>query len=348
MGVKYVDDFDFSKGFGFTGSSVGRHDPRSHPDTGDAYGDRKALDKGEPSATNMRKGGHVKKAAGGSMGSVGDTVSKRGMMPDERQNYDVLRAKRWPAEPDKGLPGGRLDRGEARTEATNPVGRLTDDTTDSPAQGSSPYRKGGHVRKADGGAVNLEGTHVDDGERRGGAIKMAQGGRAKRYADGGGADAPVYPPEQLPGAPTVKPKAQVVPAQSRESAAYQQGLLHGARLGAKMATQHVLGSAAKAQQSRMAPGAPAAPAAPPMAPPMPAGPPAGAAPPMARGGHITASQRHALPRGDFALSGERYPIDTPGRARSALSRASANASSAQQKTIKAAVHRKYPKIGQEK
>jgi hypothetical protein len=61
-----------------------------------------------------------------------------------------------------------------------------------------------------------------------------------------------------------------------------------------------------------------------------------------RGGHITAAQRHALPASDFALSGEHYPIDTEGRARSALSRASANASPAEQATIRRKVQAKYP------
>ena len=71
-------------------------------------------------------------------------------------------------------------------------------------------------------------------------------------------------------------------------------------------------------------------------------------------GHITAAGRKALPKSDFALPGKgegqsgkgagSYPIDTPGRARSALSRASANASPAEQATIKRKVHEKYPGI----
>lgn len=58
----------------------------------------------------------------------------------------------------------------------------------------------------------------------------------------------------------------------------------------------------------------------------------------------------AIPKGDFALPGggpggaDAYPIDTPGRARDALARAAANATPAQQATIKAAVKRKYPSI----
>ncbi len=73
-----------------------------------------------------------------------------------------------------------------------------------------------------------------------------------------------------------------------------------------------------------------------------------------RGGHIGAAARRALPSSDFALPGKgegpqgkgsgAYPIDTEGRARSALSRASANASSAEQATIRAKVRAKYPDI----
>ena len=69
---------------------------------------------------------------------------------------------------------------------------------------------------------------------------------------------------------------------------------------------------------------------------------------------ITARQRQKLPSADFALPGKgtgkggkgpgSYPIDTKGRARSALSRASANASPAEQATIKRKVQAKYPGI----
>lgn len=66
------------------------------------------------------------------------------------------------------------------------------------------------------------------------------------------------------------------------------------------------------------------------------------------------AQREKLPSKDFALPGRgtgkggkgpgSYPIDTKGRARSALSRAAANASPAEQATIKRKVEAKYPSI----
>ena len=57
-----------------------------------------------------------------------------------------------------------------------------------------------------------------------------------------------------------------------------------------------------------------------------------------------------IAKGDFALPGagpggkDAYPIDTPGRARSALGRAAANATPAQQATVKRKVKAKYPSI----
>ena len=72
---------------------------------------------------------------------------------------------------------------------------------------------------------------------------------------------------------------------------------------------------------------------------------------------ITAAGRRALPSSDFALPGKgsgasgkgpgSYPVDTPGRARAALSRGAANASPAELATIRRKVHAKYPGIGQD-
>jgi hypothetical protein len=65
-------------------------------------------------------------------------------------------------------------------------------------------------------------------------------------------------------------------------------------------------------------------------------------------------QREKLPSKDFALPGKgtgkggkgpgSYPIDSPGRARSALSRGAANASPGQQAEIKRKVSEKFPSI----
>lgn len=68
-------------------------------------------------------------------------------------------------------------------------------------------------------------------------------------------------------------------------------------------------------------------------------------PNYARGGRLTAAQRHALPSGDFALPGGRYPINNPSHARNALSRVSGNGTPEEKAKVRAAVHRKYPGIG---
>ena len=70
---------------------------------------------------------------------------------------------------------------------------------------------------------------------------------------------------------------------------------------------------------------------------------------------ITTAQRKKLPSSDFALPGKgtgkggkgpgSYPIDTPGRARNALSRVSQFGSSSEKAQVRAKVRAKYPSIG---
>jgi hypothetical protein len=80
----------------------------------------------------------------------------------------------------------------------------------------------------------------------------------------------------------------------------------------------------------------------------PAASPRTGVPAMKEGGHLTAKQRHALPAGDFALPGERYPIEDKAHARNALARVSQNGSSAEKDEVRSKVHRKYPEIGKRK
>lgn len=80
--------------------------------------------------------------------------------------------------------------------------------------------------------------------------------------------------------------------------------------------------------------------------PMPAPAPQGV-PAMARGGSLTAAQRHHLPKSDFALPGERYPINDPNHARNALARVSQHGTPSEKARVRAAVHRKYPSIGKD-
>lgn len=59
---------------------------------------------------------------------------------------------------------------------------------------------------------------------------------------------------------------------------------------------------------------------------------------------LTADDRKKLPDSAFALPGRRYPIHNAAHARDALARASANATPAEQATIRAKVKAKYPSI----
>lgn len=71
---------------------------------------------------------------------------------------------------------------------------------------------------------------------------------------------------------------------------------------------------------------------------------------------LTARARQSLPRKDFALPGKgegpkgagsgSYPIPDKPHARSALQRVSQHGSSAEKKTVRAAVKRKFPNIKQ--
>jgi hypothetical protein len=59
---------------------------------------------------------------------------------------------------------------------------------------------------------------------------------------------------------------------------------------------------------------------------------------------LTADKRNKLPDSAFALPGRKYPIDTPERARSALSRVEQFGSDSDKAKVKAAVKKKYPNM----
>ena len=69
---------------------------------------------------------------------------------------------------------------------------------------------------------------------------------------------------------------------------------------------------------------------------------------MAKGGHMDAKQRNALPNSDFAGPDRSYPVQNENHARSALSRVAANGSPALQSKVRAKVHSRYPGIGKQK
>jgi len=61
---------------------------------------------------------------------------------------------------------------------------------------------------------------------------------------------------------------------------------------------------------------------------------------------LTAAQRNALPEGDFALPGGRYPIENASHARNALARVAQHGSPAEKATVRRKVASKYPGIKQ--
>lgn len=60
---------------------------------------------------------------------------------------------------------------------------------------------------------------------------------------------------------------------------------------------------------------------------------------------LTAAARRRLPKSSFALSGGRYPIEDASHARNALSRVSQHGTPDEKARVRAAVRRRFPKIG---
>lgn len=65
---------------------------------------------------------------------------------------------------------------------------------------------------------------------------------------------------------------------------------------------------------------------------------------MARSKTLTAAGRRRIKPSNFALSGRRYPINTPRRARNALSRIAQHGTRAERLTVQRKVARRYPGI----
>lgn len=239
-----------------------------------------------------------------------------------------------------------------------------------------PKAKGGPIRRAEGGSsdsnwsddqqrADLERMNdediqairrrydpkkfvVDDDRARnakGGPIRRAIGGVIPGNAPAAGMEPMTAPPSAAPMAGNPLSRVQVsMPAS--DLALLARG---AAKIGAGQAVGGLTQAARNrtgAQPVRMPGAAAIAPAAAPPPPVSPMQGMAGVRPQgMKDGGHLTAKARHALPSKDFALPGERYPIPDKNHARAALSRASADASPAEQTRIRGAVHRKFPGIG---
>jgi hypothetical protein len=63
-------------------------------------------------------------------------------------------------------------------------------------------------------------------------------------------------------------------------------------------------------------------------------------------GTLTTKQRKAIPKKEFAIPSKKaYPIENPAHARNALARVAQHGTPAEKAQVRAAVHRKYPKMG---
>ncbi len=62
---------------------------------------------------------------------------------------------------------------------------------------------------------------------------------------------------------------------------------------------------------------------------------------------LTAAKRKKIPTGSFAGPDRSYPIEDASHARNALARVSQHGTSALKARVRAAVHRKFPRIGQQ-
>lgn len=60
---------------------------------------------------------------------------------------------------------------------------------------------------------------------------------------------------------------------------------------------------------------------------------------------LNAKKRNALPSGDFALPGRRYPVNDANHARNALARVSQHGTPEEKAKVRAKVHAKFPAIG---
>jgi hypothetical protein len=136
---------------------------------------------------------------------------------------------------------------------------------------------------------------------------------------------PVAQPAQQPG-PTPQEPTITMPmstAQRLAEGVARAGMMHGAQLAASRIPGPVPATPAGALSQ------------------IPTG-----APGMKKGGRMAAKQRHALPKDDFALPNERYPINDKAHARNALARVAQHGNPEEQATVRAKVHRKFPGIVQ--
>lgn len=324
MAMRYLkdsQDFKFPSSFGFSGSSTGTDSPLDHPLTPEQQGLEFGL-----------KGNFD----GGDDGTYVAKLARGGQ------------SKKRPAASRK-LPALPTAPGPAPAPAMSPMAQAMAMPGASRAMAAQPP------------------VQPNDGMAMGGRMRKARGGRAC-YDSGGGADSGDGPTAPRRMAPASTDYADENDRRGTPGRFYA-GEAERGRMGDRKGSAEP--KAAKAPAARPLPKPPAYEPPPrsgtvsvDVRPRRPDGAPAARKPSpgyvpdstytfgAADGGHLSAKDRQSLPRSDFALPGNgagpkgagsgSYPINTPGHARAALARGAANASPAQQATIRRKVEAKYP------
>ena len=303
--LKDSDGFDFSREFGFTGSATGRDDPKLQ----------------SPRSSD----------------EYGDGFAKGGSTSKGRKTHYNADGSKKVVHADGTVMHHRLDGSVETHDSSEYAHRVRGYAVGGPAMGAPPAGPGALSGGMPGGAAPQ--MPQMSGPPGGAAFPSAMGGinpaSAAAAADMGGDKEPTI---SMPMSTATKMAKNLV--------------AEGAQQGARAAVGQVaeLGRRQLAAKHQMQPAAPQASG---MGRPSPGQRPAMATqaqtpmqgPQMAKGGHMTAAERHALPKSDFALPGERYPVNDEAHARNALARVAQHGTPSEQERVRAAVHRKFPGIG---
>ena len=378
-------EFQFPAEFGFTGSTKGNDNARNHVFDPAGEEDKDPYAESYISRQQARRGGRIHKADGGdikqetlaapgsSFGSAFAAARKLALNGGPKtfqwngKSYNTNLAPSAPARAGAGAGPGRKPSSDTSAPPSGP-GRSPSGST-SPAMRSGPGRsptgpdlptppippdyydysvtgQEADDRNAQIDALRRSQNEVpDNGLQRGGRVKKAMGGAMPGQGMQPGMPGGAQPGMPQGGAPTAPgPMAMSQGGDPMSNATISMPVHDAKRMAAGLMTagrnigaHQTVGALANAARARMAGARPGA---------VPPGPPPAAAPPaMARGGHLDAAARHALPKNDFALPGERYPIPDASHARNALARVSGNGSPSEKAAVRSAVHRKFPGIG---
>lgn len=380
MGLKHIpdgQDFSFDTAFGFTGSARGNVNARNHPV--DPSGDE-----APDTYVERARGGRVHKARGGDITqetlaapgqsfsqafAAGRKVALAGgpktfswngksygtdLAPDSgpstgRAHQQAPQAQRFSGPAPRPAAADAAYREPHGDDAPLPVPPVPPDYhapsnrapldfsnySNDREQTLQANRELDRLRAEQGaGGDGGDGTYVAD-KARGGRVHKAMGGAMMGGTPNG---IPGTPPQPVGGGPMSNATISMPVGDATRVA---RGMLNAGRaVGANQAVS-ALANAARMRQGQRG-GAPAAVASP-VAAPRPMTTPG--VPTMAEGGRLSAAQRKAMPSGEFALPGGRYPINDANHARNALARVSQNGSESEQAKVRGAVHRKYPGIG---